>query len=193
MGVPGRGPAQAEALSPFASDSDWQAVTFGGMDPLRWLVRPIRSTDGPAHGQFQALDRQYPREPRHGPKRPTGRPKPDRRSHRKTRRGSCTDVGKRDGAERAAASGVILRPDIPDDALPTSLDWLQQSVSARGGEVVNTNHWGRRRLAYPIRSHLEGNYVVSQIRLDPAEVSALENGLNISEDVLRHLVVRAGE
>ena len=88
---------------------------------------------------------------------------------------------------------VILRPDIPDDALPTSLDWLQQSVSARGGEVVDTNHWGRRRLAYPIKSHLEGNYVVSQIKLDPAEVSALENGLKISEDVLRHLVVRAGD
>ena len=88
---------------------------------------------------------------------------------------------------------VILRPDIPDDALPTSLDWLQQAVSARGGEVVDTNHWGRRRLAYPIKSHLEGNYVVSQIKLDPAEVSALENGLKISEDVLRHLVVRAGD
>ncbi len=88
---------------------------------------------------------------------------------------------------------VILRPDIPDDALPTSLDWLQQSVSARGGEGGDTNHWGRRRLAYPIKSHLEGNYVVSQIKLDPAEVSALENGLKISEDVLRHLVVRAGD
>jgi len=59
--------------------------------------------------------------------------------------------------------------------------------------VVETNHWGRRRLAYPIKSHLEGNYVVSQIKLDPAEVSALENGLKISEDVLRHLVVRAGD
>ncbi len=88
---------------------------------------------------------------------------------------------------------VILRPDIPDDSVPESLDRLQQSVVSRGGEIVDTNHWGRRRLAYPISRQLEGNYVVSQIRLDPAQVPDLESGLRISEEVLRHLIVRAGE
>ncbi len=88
---------------------------------------------------------------------------------------------------------VIFRPDIPDDSVPESLERLQQSVVSRGGEIVDTNHWGRRRLAYSISRQLEGNYVVSQIRLDPAQVPALESGLRISEEVLRHLIVRAGE
>ena len=88
---------------------------------------------------------------------------------------------------------VILRPDISDEEVPTSLDWLQQSVTSRGGEVVETNHWGRRRLAYPIGRHREGNYVVTQIRLDPEQVPRLDGGLRISEEVLRHLIVRAGE
>ena len=55
------------------------------------------------------------------------------------------------------------------------------------------NHWGRRRLAYPIKRHLEGNYVVSQIKLDPTQVPDLETNLRISEEVIRHLIVKAGE
>ena len=88
---------------------------------------------------------------------------------------------------------VILSPQIGEDEMPSSLERLQQSISGRGGEVVDVNQWGRRRLAYPIKRHLEGNYVVSQIRLDPAQVTDLENSLRISEEVLRHLIIKADE
>jgi small subunit ribosomal protein S6 len=88
---------------------------------------------------------------------------------------------------------VILSPEIGDDVIGESLDRLQQNITGRGGEIVDVNHWGRRRLAYPIKRHLEGNYVVSQIKLDPAQVPDLEGSLRISEEVLRHLIVKAGE
>ena len=88
---------------------------------------------------------------------------------------------------------VIISPDIGDDVIDGSLERLHQSITSRGGEVVDVNHWGRRRLAYPISRHMEGNYVVSQIRLDPNEVVNLENTLRISEEVIRHLIVKAGE
>ena len=88
---------------------------------------------------------------------------------------------------------VILSPKIGDDLVTESLDRLQQIVKTRGGEIVDLNLWGRRRLAYPIKSNFEGNYVVSQIRLDPNQVPDLESSLRISEEVLRHLIVRAGE
>ena len=88
---------------------------------------------------------------------------------------------------------VVLSPDISEDEVPASLERLQQSVTGRGGEVVDLNHWGRRRLAYPIARHLEGNYVISQIRLDPEQVASLEGTLRISEEILRHLIVKAGE
>ena len=88
---------------------------------------------------------------------------------------------------------VILSPEIQEDNIEQSIERLQQSITSRGGEVTDTNHWGRRRLAYPIKRHLEGNYVVSQLRLDPAQVPGLESGLRISEEVLRHLIVRKDE
>jgi small subunit ribosomal protein S6 len=88
---------------------------------------------------------------------------------------------------------VILRPDIGDDTISESIDRVHQAIRTRGGEIVDVNHWGRRRLAYPIKRHFEGNYVVNQIKLDPSRVSDLESNLRISEEVIRHLVIQAGE
>jgi small subunit ribosomal protein S6 len=88
---------------------------------------------------------------------------------------------------------VILNPEIGDDVISESLERLNQGITSRGGEVVEVNHWGRRRLAYPISRHFEGNYVVSQIKMDPAEVPGFEGALRISEEVIRHLVVRTEE
>ena len=88
---------------------------------------------------------------------------------------------------------VVLNPEIGDDAVEGSIERVQQSITSRGGEIVEVKHWGRRRLAYPIKRHMEGNYVENLVRLDPEQISTLEANLRISEDVLRHLIVKAGE
>ena len=88
---------------------------------------------------------------------------------------------------------VILNPEIGDDAVPNSIQKVEQGITARGGEIIDSNHWGRRRLAYPIKRHMEGNYVVSQVKLDPTTVPEIESTLRISDDVIRHLIIRADE
>ena len=88
---------------------------------------------------------------------------------------------------------VILSPEIGDDVITDSIGRVQHGVTSRGGEIIDVNHWGRRRMAYPIKRHLEGNYVVSQIRLDPGQVPSLEGSLRISEEVLRHMIVKADD
>lgn len=88
---------------------------------------------------------------------------------------------------------VVLSPEIGDDVVESSIEKVQQSVTSRGGEVKEVKHWGRRRLAYPIRRHMEGNYVENQVRMDPDQVADLEANLRISEEVIRHLIVKAGE
>jgi len=88
---------------------------------------------------------------------------------------------------------VILSPELAEEELPAAVDRLSQFIADRGGEVKDINRWGRRKLAYPIKSHSEGNYLVTQVRLDPNRTSDLEAGLRISEEVLRHLLVRVGD
>ncbi len=88
---------------------------------------------------------------------------------------------------------TVFNPEIGDDATPQAIERLGAQIAARGGEVVETNHWGRRKLAYPINQFYEGNYVVTQMRMEPLRTRELEASLRITEDVLRHLLVRTDE
>ena len=89
---------------------------------------------------------------------------------------------------------VIITPQVGEEDVEDAVDRLiRRPVESRGGEVQNVNRWGRRKLAYPIQRHLEGNYVVTQLRLDPQQTKELEHGLALSEEVIRHLLIRAEE
>lgn len=86
---------------------------------------------------------------------------------------------------------VILSPQVADDEVEPAVDRLiRRPVEDRGGEIQEVNQWGRRKLAYPIQRQLEGNYIVTQLRLDPEQTKELEQRLHISEEVIRHLLVR---
>ncbi|MDZ4278937.1 MAG: 30S ribosomal protein S6 [Dehalococcoidia bacterium] len=86
---------------------------------------------------------------------------------------------------------VIISPQVADEELPDAIDRLiKRSVESHGGECAEIDQWGRRRLAYPIQRHLEGNYVVTQLQLPAERTKELERGLMISEDVIRHILVR---
>ncbi len=88
---------------------------------------------------------------------------------------------------------VVMNPDIAEEDVPAAIERVTGAVTSRGGEIVETRPWGRRRLAYPIDRHSEGNYVITQIKLDPERTHELETGFAISDDVLRHLLVRKDE
>ena len=62
---------------------------------------------------------------------------------------------------------VVMNPEIAEEDVPSAIERVTTAVTSRGGEVVEVQPWGRRKLAYPIGPHTEGNYVLTQIRLDP--------------------------
>ena len=89
---------------------------------------------------------------------------------------------------------VIIDPRVVDEEVTDAIDRLvRRPIEARGGQIGEVDHWGRRKLAYPIQSQLEGNYVLTHFQLEPTETKELEHGLRISEEVMRHLLVRKEE
>jgi small subunit ribosomal protein S6 len=89
---------------------------------------------------------------------------------------------------------VIITPEVAEDEVEGAVDRLvRRPIETRGGEIDDVNLWGRRKLAYPIRRQLEGNYVVTQLRLEPRQTRELEQGLLLSEEVIRHLLIRLEE
>ncbi len=85
---------------------------------------------------------------------------------------------------------LVLRPDTPDEQVQALLDRATRSIAAAGGQIVKVSPWGRRRLAYPIGQHREGSYFIVLFDAPATAVLELERGLNITEEVMRHLVTR---
>lgn len=87
----------------------------------------------------------------------------------------------------------IVRPDLEEEATKALVERFQTVATDNGGEIVNLKEMGKRRLAYEINDFREGFYVLMNINAEPAVVSELERLFNISEDVMRHLVVKEDE
>jgi len=86
---------------------------------------------------------------------------------------------------------VVIDPEIDEEKLSATVDRISQFVTTRGGEVIDVDRWGKRKLAYPIKRRSEGDYVITHFRLEPAQAAELEAGLRLSEEVLRHLLIRS--
>jgi small subunit ribosomal protein S6 len=85
---------------------------------------------------------------------------------------------------------LVFRPDAPDDRIAAIIDRTTRQITAAGGQIVKVAPWGRRRLAYPIERHREGAYHIVVFESPTDGIVELERGLLITEEVIRHLIVR---
>jgi small subunit ribosomal protein S6 len=85
---------------------------------------------------------------------------------------------------------LVLRPDTADDRVQQILDRTTRGIAASEGQIVKVSPWGRRRLAYPIDGQREGSYFIVVFEAPSAAIEELERGLNITEEIMRHLVTR---
>lgn len=87
----------------------------------------------------------------------------------------------------------IIQPDLSEDETKALDDRIAQSIVNNDGQILSTEVWGRRKLAYPIRNHFEGYYTLHNVELPADRVDEVERILRLSEDVLRFLVIRPEE
>jgi small subunit ribosomal protein S6 len=85
---------------------------------------------------------------------------------------------------------LVFSPDSPDERISAIIDRTTRQISTDGGQIVKVAPWGRRRLAYPIDRHREGTYHIVVFEAPATAILELERGLLITEEVLRHLIVR---
>jgi small subunit ribosomal protein S6 len=85
---------------------------------------------------------------------------------------------------------LVFRPDGPDERISAIIDRTTRQITADGGQIVKVAPWGRRRLAYSIDRHREGSYHIVVFESPSTSIVELERALLITEEVLRHLVVR---
>jgi len=85
--------------------------------------------------------------------------------------------------------GVILDPEVTPDQESAGLERLEKIISDTGGEIVQKDGWGRRRLAYPINKRTHGVYHFWQFEA-PGEVQKpLAFELKTNDLFMRNLVL----
>ena len=84
----------------------------------------------------------------------------------------------------------ILQADLDETTINTAAENIEKLLIGNGGEIVKTERWGKRKLAYAIRKMNEGYYVFISFHYDPAKVADLKRTLGYNEQILRYIVVR---
>ncbi|MDQ6721648.1 MAG: 30S ribosomal protein S6 [Candidatus Dormibacteraeota bacterium] len=87
----------------------------------------------------------------------------------------------------------IVRADLDDDKVQEIVKRVNTLIEKAGGSVERTNIWGKRKLAYEVKHQKEGSYVLQDFQIGPGRIPELEAALKITEEVLRHLIVRKPE
>jgi small subunit ribosomal protein S6 len=70
---------------------------------------------------------------------------------------------------------------------------LEQAIANQQGEILATEVWGKRNLAYPIKKYGTGYYVLNRFQMKPAGAEELDRLLRFNENVIRYLILRDNE
>lgn len=89
---------------------------------------------------------------------------------------------------------LIFNPGLEgEEAYDALIERVSALVVEQGGEVVEVDKWGRRRLAYEINGLTEGYYVVVTFNAPASAGAEIERVLRITDSVVRHLLIRKDE
>jgi len=87
----------------------------------------------------------------------------------------------------------LIQPTADEERLTAVSERLQQSIGSLGGKVDKVTPPIRRRLAYEIGKYRDGQYGVLEYSLPPEQSREFERTIKLTEDILRHIVIRRDE
>ena len=84
----------------------------------------------------------------------------------------------------------IVKPVVEEEAFEAVVAKFESLITANGGTV---DRWGKKRLAYEIQDFTEGQYVLVTFSAEPKAVKELDRVMKITDEVMRHMVIKKGE
>lgn len=97
------------------------------------------------------------------------------------------------GKLREYETVVVVQPDLPEENVKGVFDRLKDAVGRKSGEVLREDSWGKKKLAYDVKTHPRGNFLLLHY-VSPADgVFELERTIRNTDGVLRFVTHRMGE
>lgn len=84
----------------------------------------------------------------------------------------------------------ILTPELSEDAQKQAADKFVKLIRDNGGEIINIEHWGMRKLAYPIGKQTNGHYTYVEFRINGDFISRLDQEYRYDTNVMRFLTIK---
>ena len=84
----------------------------------------------------------------------------------------------------------IVTPVLSDIQVKEVADKFQGIITENGGQIVNAENWGLKKLAYPIQKKTTGFYFLIEFTGEGSLVDILETGYRRDERIIRFLTFK---
>ena len=84
----------------------------------------------------------------------------------------------------------IIHPELNEDDVEEHIKRVENLITRLGGEILKTERWGKKRLAYEVDKHRYGYYVLLRLRGNSAILPELERHYRLTEGIIKSLVIR---
>ena len=84
----------------------------------------------------------------------------------------------------------IINPDLDESQTDEVIEGVKTAIESGGAKVLQVDPWGKRRLAYAVKQHNDGYYVLIVFESGPEFVAQLNGHYRITERIIKHIVVQ---
>lgn len=85
---------------------------------------------------------------------------------------------------------MFLFPQGASADLKSAVEHIKDGLTKNGARIIAIKKWGDRQLAYAINKQKRGVYILAHFSVTTDKLGAIERNFNLSEQVLRQLIIR---
>jgi len=86
-------------------------------------------------------------------------------------------------------SMVVITPTLSEENAKKENELIKDFINKNGGESLNSDEWGKKRLAYQINKFKEGYYFINYFTLDAAKLTELDRFYKLHEHIIRYNIL----
>lgn len=85
---------------------------------------------------------------------------------------------------------MILNPGLDTKAVEETVEKVKEKITKQGGEILKSENWGTRKLAYVLNKHDKGIYILLLFKSPPSTILELERFCKVTDTIIKFMVVK---
>ena len=85
---------------------------------------------------------------------------------------------------------LIIDPNLDNSVLEETVEKIKEVIIRQGGEILKSENWGSRKLAYELNKHQKGTYIFLVFKAPPSTIAELEKYCKVVDHIIKFMVVK---